>query len=196
MGTLFFVFLSKTRLVLLLMILFPLIYFALEKWNIGTKKVFIVTFLTLLFLYPSYKIVVDYFPDLVTIRYQKGKDKSYDLRFYLYSITQEEFLRQDIGTQIFGQGNENSRLFIQKKLKRDIFPHNDFIRIVNDWGVIGAIIFFIIIYRFGIRSRIALMVVIMYLIQFYSNLVFNLFLISILVGVSVLNKSTKNINNE
>lgn len=191
-----FVLLSKTRLVLLLMILLPLIYIALEKWNIGTKKVFIITFLTLLFLYPSYKIVVDYFPDLVTIRYQKGKDRSYDLRFYLYSITQEEFLRQDVTTQIFGQGNENSRLFIKRKLKEDIYPHNDFIRVVNDWGIIGAIIFFIIIYRYGIRSRIALIVVIMYLIQFYSNLVFNLFLISILVGVSTLSKTNKKIKNE
>src|SRR5690606_18503235 len=105
-----------------------------------------------------------------------------------YSLTQDDFFKQDFVTQLLGQGNEHSRLLVKRTLKEDIYPHNDFIRIVNDWGFLGGIIFFIVIFRYGTRSKIALMIAIIYLIQFYSNLVFNLFLFSILMGVSILSK--------
>ena len=188
-----FVFLSKTRLVLLLMIVLPFLYFAIEKWKISLKKIFVSIFLVLLFLYPAYSVVIEYFPNLVTIRYEKGKDRSYDLRFYLYSFTQEDFLKQELKEKLLGQGNEHSRLLIKKRIKKDIYPHNDFIRIVNDWGIIGFFIFTIIVYRYAIRTKIALLVAIMYLIQFYSNLVFNMFLISILIAVSTLSAESSSI---
>jgi hypothetical protein len=183
-----FVLLSKTRLVLILMIVLPFLYLIIEKFKLGLKKIFLATLLTMIFLYPAYKVVIEYFPELVTIRYKKGEDRSYDLRFYLYSLTQEDFLKQDFSSQILGQGNEHSRLLVKLKLNEDIYPHNDFIRVINDWGILGAIIFFIVIFRYGTRSKIALMIAIIYLIQFYSNLIFNLFLVSILMGVSILSK--------
>lgn len=186
-----FVLLSKTRLVLILMIALPFLYFAIDRFKLGLKKIFLVTLLVMIFLYPAYKVVIEYFPELVTIRYKKGEDRSYDLRFYLYSLSQDDFLKQDIITQLLGQGNEHSRLLVKRKLNEDIYPHNDFIRIISDWGLLGGLIFFIIIFRYGTRSKIALMIAIIYLIQFYSNLVFNLFLVSILMGVSILsNKSS------
>ncbi len=181
-----FVLLSKTRLVLLLMVVLPVLYVFIDKWRLSLKKIFVSVFLVLFFLYPAYSIVIEYFPNLVTIRYEKGNDRSYDLRFYLYTITQEDFLKQDIKEKLLGQGNEHSRLLIQRRLKEDIYPHNDFVRILNDWGIVGFMIFFLIVFRYGTRSKIALLVAIMYLIQFYSNLVFNLFLISILISVSTL----------
>lgn len=186
-----FVLLSKTRLVLLLMIALPFLYFAIDRFKLGLKKIFFATLLVLIFLYPAYKIVIDYFPELVTIRYKKGEDRSYDLRFYLYSLTQDDFFKQDFATQLLGQGNEHSRLLVKRTLNEDIYPHNDFIRIVNDWGLLGGIIFFIVIFRYGTRSKIALMIAIIYLIQFYSNLVFNLFLVSILMGVSILSNKNR-----
>jgi O-antigen ligase len=181
-----FVFLSKTRLVLILMIVLPLLYLAIDKWKFSLKKIFVMVFLVLVFLYPAYAVVIEYFPNLVTIRYESGKDRSYNLRYYLYKITQEDFLKQETKEKLLGQGNEHSRLLVRKRLKADIYPHNDFIRILNDWGIIGFIIFALIIYRYSSRSKVALLVGIMYLIQFYSNLVFNMFLISILVAVATL----------
>lgn len=186
---LLFVYLSKTRLVLILIIFLPVLYLAVDLLRLSIKRIFLATFLILLFVYPAYKVVVDYFPNLVTLRYEEGKDRSYDLRFYLYSITQEDFFKQDLKTKVLGQGNEHSRLFIKDKLSMDIFPHNDFIRVVSDWGLLGAFFFFLIIYRYGVRSKVALMIAIIYLIQFYSNLVFNMFLVSILVMVSTLSHS-------
>lgn len=181
-----FVFLSKTRLMFILTLILPFLYFAIEKWKLSLKKIFLGVFLVLFFLYPVYKVAIDYFPELVTMRYETGRDRSYDLRFYLYVITQEDFLRQDTKTKLLGQGNEHSRLFVKNRIGNDVYPHNDFMRVLNDWGILGSLLLFGIIYRYGTRNNMALMVVIIYLIQFYSNLVFNLFLISILVSISTL----------
>jgi len=180
------VLLSKTRLMLLITLVLPILFFSIDFWKLSLKKILLVTTLILLFLYPAYKTVVDYFPNLVTMRYDKGDDKSYQLRYYLYSITQEDFLRQDLVNTFLGQGNEHSRLFVLNELGIDLYPHNDFIRLINDWGILGALLFFILIYRYGIKTKISLMVAILYLIQFYSNLIFNLFFISVLIIVSTL----------
>lgn len=181
-----FVLLSKTRLMLLITLVLPILFFSIDFWKLSLKKVLLVITLILLFLYPAYKTVVDYFPNLVTMRYDKDDDKSYQLRYYLYSITQEDFLKQDLVNTFLGQGNEHSRLFVLNELGIDLYPHNDFIRIINDWGILGALLFFILIYRYGIKTKISLMVAILYLIQFYSNLIFNLFFISVLIIVSTL----------
>jgi len=186
-----FVFLSKTRLVLLLMIILPFLYYSIEKWKLSIKKIFLSTLFVLLFLYPAYSLVVEYFPNLVTMRYQEGRDKSFDLRFYLYRLTQDDFLKQDVKEKLIGQGNEHSRLFIKKKFNADLYPHNDFIRLTNDWGILGFSLFLLAIYKYGTRSKTALLIAIMYLIQFYSNLVFNMFLISILIAVSTLSVTKK-----
>jgi hypothetical protein len=171
---------------LLITLVLPILFFSIDFWKLSLKKILLVTTLILLFLYPAYKTVVDYFPNLVTMRYDKGDDKSYQLRYYLYSITQEDFLRQDLVNTFLGQGNEHSRLFVLNELGIDLYPHNDFIRLINDWGILGALLFFILIYRYGIKTKISLMVAILYLIQFYSNLIFNLFFISVLIIVSTL----------
>lgn len=188
-----FVFLSKTRLVLLLLILLPLLYLAIDYFKLGFKKILFVSFFTLFFLYPAYSVIVKYFPVIVTMRYEKGEDRSYGLRYYLYSLVERDFQRQDLTTKILGQGNEHSRLLVKKIFREDLYPHNDFIRLVNDWGIIGALLFFIVIFRYGTRSKVALMVALIYLIQFYSNLVFNLFLVSILLGISVMSKEQPSI---
>ena len=181
-----FVFLSKTRLVLLLMVVLPFLYWGIDKWKFSLRKIFVSVFLVLFFLYPVYAVVVEYFPNIVTIRYNAGRDKSYDLRYYLYKLNQEDFLRQDLKEMLFGQGNEHSRLLIKSRFRADLYPHNDYMRILNDWGVFGFLIFAIVIFRYGTKSKIALLIAIIYLVQFYSNLVFNMFLISILVAVSTL----------
>lgn len=191
-----FVLLSKTRLVLILMIVLPFLYLVIERFNLGLGKILLVTLLIMIFLYPAYSIVTEYFPELVTIRYKKGEDRSYDLRFYLYSLTEHDFLKQDFKTQLLGQGNEHSRLLVKRILNEDIYPHNDFIRIINDWGILGALIYFVIIFRYATKSKLAILVAIIYLIQFYSNLIFNLFLISILLGVSIMSNKESSLKSE
>lgn len=181
-----FVLLSRTRLVLILMVILPVLYVAIDKWKFSLRRIFVSVFLVLFFLYPVYAVVVEYFPNIVSMRYEGGRDKSYDLRFYLYKLNQEDFLKQDIKGMLLGQGNEHSRLLVKKTFRVDLYPHNDFLRILNDWGIIGFLLFTILIYRYAVRSKIALLIAIMYLVQFYSNLVFNMFLISILVAVATL----------
>lgn len=181
-----FVFLSKTRLVLLLMIMLPLLFIAIDRFKLGYRKIFITSFLVLFFLYPAYSAVVEYFPVLVTMRYEEGRDRSFGLRFYLYNLVERDFKNQDLNAQLLGQGNEHSRLLVKRVFNQDLYPHNDFIRLVNDWGIIGAGLFFIVLFRYATRSKIALMIALIYIIQFYSNLIFNLFLVSILLGVSIL----------
>ena len=85
---------------------------------------------------------------------------------------------------LFGKGNEYSRLLVKDILNKDLFPHNDFYRIIIDWGFLGSLVFFVYVYRIAKQNTASLMISILYLILFYSNMIFNLFIISILILVS------------
>jgi len=83
--------------------------------------------------------------------------------------------------KIFGKGNEYSRRFIENLMEIDLMPHNDYMRILIDWGFLGFVIFSFLLYKLAVKNNYTLFVALVYMILFYSNLVFNIFLISILI---------------
>ena len=178
---LLFVYLSKTRLVLLFFIAYPFLLFIIERKTFRYGSVFLIGFSVLFFIYGLYGVVIEKFPELITIRYEDARDASFGLRYRLYKIVEVDFLNGNVWQMLFGKGNEYSRLLIIEEIGIDMFPHNDFIRIINDWGILGAITFFILLYRLAIKNITALFIALLYLILWYSNMVFNLFMISILI---------------
>lgn len=183
------VLLSKTRLVLLFMIVYPVLFYIINKKAYSYSVVFVGTFLVLYFVYPIYTIIADIFPELITMRYDDNRDASFGLRIYLYNILQTDFLNGSIWEMLFGKGNEYSRLLVYERFSQDLFPHNDFIRIIIDWGIIGGGAFFYFLYRLSKRNLTALFISILYLILFYSNMIFNLYIISILIIISLEQKT-------
>lgn len=178
---LLFVFLSKTRLLIIFMILYPFLIFIIRARAMNYSSVFVIVFIVLFFLYPIYDLVVQKFPQMITLRYQDARDASYGLRYNLYQIVSTDFFSGDFLQKLFGKGNEYSRLLVMENKGIDIFPHNDFIRLINDLGIAASSLFFVFLYRIARKNLITLMVSLIYIILFYSNMVFNLFLISILI---------------
>jgi hypothetical protein len=181
---LLFVYLSKTRLILLFLIVYPFLVFFIKKKAVSLGLVFLVVFTTLFFVYALYGWVIERFPELVTLRYEDARDASFGLRYQMYKVVELDFYSGTIWEILFGKGNEYSRLLIIENMGKDFFPHNDFIRIINDWGIVGASAFFIFLYRISKKNITGLLVSLLYLILWYSNMIFNLFLISILIIAS------------
>ena len=181
-GLVFFlVVLSKTRLVIIFFVLYPLLIFIIKKKALKYSSLFLTFFGVLFFLYPLYDIVVKQFPQLITMRYEDARDASFGLRYYLYQLVFNDFSEGNLIEMFFGSGNEASRLEVLSETEKDLFPHNDFIRVINDWGIMASILFFIFLYRISKKNLTALMIGILYLILFYSNMVFNLFMMSVLM---------------
>lgn len=175
------VYISKTRLLLVFLLLYPLLVYVAKNKIFRYRTIFIVFFSILFFVYPLYVIIIEYFPELITIRYEDARDASFGLRNRLYMLVQADFYDGSYYEILFGKGNEHSRIFVENAIGQDIFPHNDFLRIINDWGVIGGAIFFFYLYRIAKSNMISLLISLLYLVLFYSNMVFNLFIVSTLI---------------
>ena len=181
LSVIVFVYLSKTRLILIFLLMYPILLLLIDKRRIPYSLIFLSFFIILFFLYEVYEIVVIYFPELITLRYEDARDASFGLRYYLYLMVEADFNSGTVWEMIFGKGNEYSRLLVEKQIGQDIYPHNDFIRLMNDWGIVGCSLYMIFIYRISIVNRTSLLISLLYLILFYSNLVFNLFLVTALI---------------
>src|SRR5690606_35699011 len=143
--------------------------------------IFVIFYSVLFFVYPLYSVVIEYLPEIVTLRYEDARDASFGLRMRLYRLIEQDFYNSNYWDLLFGKGNEYSRLLEESEIGQDILPHNDFFRILDDWGLLGAILFFVFLYRIAKRNITSLMLSLCYLVIFYSNMVFNLFVVSILM---------------
>jgi O-antigen ligase len=178
----FLVYISGTRLVLIFLLIHPLLnLLILKRKMFSIKKIFLSVFLVTLFLYPSYQVAVEYFPQFVKIRYEHGRDSSFGFRFYLYSLVKEDFISGKPKNIIFGNGAEYSRLFVLKKTGEDHFPHNDYMRILSDFGILGFLLFVIIFYKISTKNKYTLNISIIYMLMFYSNMVYSLFFMILLL---------------
>jgi hypothetical protein len=179
--TLFLVYLTKTRLLIILMILYPILRLLnLNRMWATRKFYFLIFYFVTLLIYPLYSLVIAFFPSLVSLRYEGKEDSSFSLRIYLYEELKEVYLNGSITEKLFGRGNEYSRIYVDKIMEADLMPHNDFIRLMIDWGAIGLLVFSIILYKIAIKNDLCLYLALVYMVLFYSNTVFNLFLISLL----------------
>jgi O-antigen ligase len=164
-------------------VVFPIInYLVINKLWFTKKRVYLLFLLTTISVYPLYGVVTNMFPTLVSIRYEEGsRDKSFGLRLYLNNALSEDYKKGTVVQKAFGKGNEYSRNFVKDLFKFDIFPHNDFLRILTDWGLLGVLIFMYLLYLFAIKNTDSLYISLIYILLFYSNMVFNIFIISLLI---------------
>lgn len=177
------IYITKTRLLLIFMVIFPLIKIIRDhaKW-FSLKLGFFFIVITMISVYPMYNKVVEFFPNLVNIRYEEGsKDKSFGLRLYLHKRLWDDYKQGTLKEKVLGKGNEYSRNFVAGIFKFDIFPHNDFLRLLADWGIIGIGLFLFLLYKYGTSNEDSFYLCFVYIVLFYSNLIFNLFLISLII---------------
>ena len=180
--TLILVYMTKTRLLLVFIIIYPILRELLKtKLWLTNKNVFILFYGITIFIYPLYNILVEWFPNLVTSRYEGKTDTSFGLRNYLFLESKKYFLEGNLVEIIFGRGNEYARKFIHQLMSIDYMPHNDYLRILIDWGIFGFLIFSLLLYKLAIKNVYTLFISLTYMILFYSNMIFNLFLLSILM---------------
>lgn len=177
------VYITKTRLLLLFLFIFPLLKYILSMdfW-LNKKTIFLIFFVTVMSVYPLYGVVTSMFPSIVTIRYEEAsQDKSLGLRVFLSKVVFEDYESGTLTEKILGKGNEHSRELVHERLKFDILPHNDFWRLLNDWGIVGMFLFFSLLYRMCVVNRSVFYIGLIYILLFYSNMVFNTFIISLLI---------------
>jgi hypothetical protein len=176
------VYITKTRLLIVFLLLYPILRELLQsKIWITRKNVFFAFYGVTFFIYPLYNRVTDLFPGLIAIRYGNKEDTSFSLRNYLFLECEKEFYAGNWKEIILGKGNEYSRNFVKGLLNIDLMPHNDYMRILIDWGILGFLIFSILIYKLAIKNNYTLFLVLVYMILFYSNTVFNMYIISIIL---------------
>lgn len=176
------VYITKTRLLIVFLLLYPVLKELLQsKIWINRKNIFLVFYGVTFFIYPLYNRVTDLFPGLIAMRYGNNEDTSFSLRNYLFLECEKEFYAGNWMEKLLGKGNEYSRNFVKELLNIDLMPHNDYIRILIDWGLVGFLLFSILIYRLAIKNNYTLFLVLVYMILFYSNIVFNMYIISIIL---------------
>ena len=176
------VYLTKTRLILIFILISPFLkYFLENKIFFSLKKVFLIFLITIMSIYPLYEQVVKTFPSLVTLRYEDNRDASFGLRYFVYKKLITEYSEGSFTEKTFGKGNEYSRTYIKDLFQFDLMPHNDFIRILIDWGLIGLLMFIGFLYKISTKNKETCFLSIVYMLLFYSNMIFNFFLISILI---------------
>lgn len=136
------------------------------------------------FLYPIYLYLKER-TALVAYRYEGGYDPSFNTRIYFQKQVIESIKNGSIKEIAFGHGTEYSRLMILRMNGGDYLPHNDFLRILNDFGVVGFLLFLVMLCSIAIRNITTCCIVLLYLIAFYHNMVYNFFLL--LIAMAFLN---------
>ncbi|MFO0478153.1 MAG: hypothetical protein ACK50L_05175 [Bacteroidota bacterium] len=183
-----FIVISKTRLNLVFYISIPFLIYLLENVKVSKLRVVLVYIFCLNMLYPIYSFLVQFDfgkKSLVSSRYESGRDSSFGLRNHINYLVYNEYLNKtSVGEKLFGKGSEEARKLVLKKIKYDIFPHNDFIRLAYDFGIICTILFLFFLYRISRINNVSFLILLLYLFSFYHNMVYDFFLISILVFYS------------
>lgn len=191
----FFIFITKTRLNLFFYASIPFLLYYFENYRISRWKILLVYIFCLNMLYPIYTYLVTFDfgkTALVSTRYEDGRDSSFGLRNYLNNITYQEYIYEtDLTEKLFGKGTEQARKMIIKKLKYDLFTHNDFIRFTYDFGLICALLFIVFLYRVSLKNYISFILLLLYFFAFYHNMIYDFFMISLLMYYAAIEKNSQ-----
>lgn len=172
--------LTYSKMGILIFFLIILLFF-IKKLLIQQKKIIsfflIITIflLLLMFVWPK------------TLHYQRLKNRFYEYsstnlldtittgRYFVYRASINSFLNTSPETQFFGKGYNSSRYMIQDTINIHISTHNVYLQILLDFGILGILLFFLILFKFisHIRNVSALlslngMLIITYLTVFLS----------------------------
>ncbi|HHP7240729.1 MAG TPA: O-antigen ligase family protein [Cyclobacteriaceae bacterium] len=168
---------TKTRLNILFFSIIPFVF--IFSQNKLLRKLFVLSFLVvIIFTYPVYNFLTSTSigDKIIESRYESGDDASARLRLMLFGTIVNEASTMNFSDHLMGLGSEHSRLLIEKEFLYDIQPHNDFIRIYVDFGIIFTVIFLSLYYRFSITSNQLALLFCLYLLSFFHNMIYNYYI--------------------
>jgi hypothetical protein len=175
-----FIAFSETRLNLIFFMLLPIIF-----WLAASKQLKLIALLSFIIvlnlIYPLYSLIAERSNIIATYRYEDGRDASFELRYALYKTVWKEYKSLSVSEKIFGKGSEQARKVIQDYFKVDHMPHQDFIRILYDFGILGLSLFVLFILRKSLRDEVAYSLTYLYFISFFHNMVYNLLIILLIL---------------
>lgn len=182
----FLIYLSKTRINLLVTFAIPILFFLLERGYFSRRAILITTIFIFVFVYPLYQYAMEagYFGNFLMLRYSDNRDASFDMRYYLHAVSFDLFQSGTIMEKLFGHGSEFSRLFILDLTHEDSYSHNDFLRLMIDFGVIFTALFIGVMTKIASKSNMATILFLVYLSSFYHNMVFEFFLPCLIIFYS------------
>lgn len=195
----FFIILTKTRLNLLFYVMIPIMVYYSEKFYKSKFKIVLIYLVSLNLLYPIYNYIIQSEfgkSSLVTTRYESGRDASFGLRNYLNSFVYIDYMKNStLPEKILGRGSEMSRMILINKMGQDVLPHNDFIRFTLDFGLLATIVFIVFLYRIARKNYVSLILLLLYLFSFYHNMIYDFFLIALIVYFSNINVNEQSEEN-
>jgi hypothetical protein len=89
---------------------------------------------------------------------------------------------------IFGNGANSSLEVIGHT---NIKPHNDFLRMLYDYGILFLLLYIIFLYKIFVINRYTAYLVIIYMFSFYHNMVFDFYTLVLLLIFSKIKFTTK-----
>lgn len=180
------IFLSQTRINILVFALIPVVFFLVERKIFSTRFICTGVLLIITFVYPLYQVglSIDFIREFLMMRAEAGRDASADLRLYLYAETFNILKSSSILDLLFGHGAEFSRHLMLKLVKEDTYPHNDILRILVDFGVVYTVLFLYLILRIGRTNVLSCALFIIFVSSFYHNMIFDFYIPSLLILLS------------
>jgi hypothetical protein len=184
---------TQTRINILILTFVPLIVFLLEKELVSKRKIIFLALAIFIFVYPLYQILleVDFVREFLLGRYNDGRDASFGMRYYLYVKSLQLIQDASWFELLFGRGSEFARIYIFDLTGEDSYSHNDFLRLIIDFGLVFTILYFILIIRISLKNKMSVIIFILYLSSFYHNMVFDFYVVSCLMMCSILQVSFK-----
>jgi len=179
-------FAAKSRLNIFIALLLPF-YFSLIGKEIFFKhkrKLFIFILFSSIFMYPVYELTKD-----TMIETRRNASDSDNTRLGYTVILVKEIQEASFIKKMFGnKANSSLKLIGNNSIK----PHNDFLRIIYDYGIIFFILYLFVIYYYFKRDYFLSFIIVIYLASFYHNMIFDLFMITYLIFMSFIVKQNSN----
>lgn len=192
-SSFFLVWMTKTRLNLIFFLILPF-YGFIDRLNFSKRKFLLWSLVGLLILiYPLYSLFLqfDFFQDIVGFRYGGGADTSFGLRFSLFRIGLGAIYDSSFWELLFGNGAGFSRQLVLLSFEQDILLHNDFLVLIIDFGIIFSVLFVGSLVYLGSYDGYSFLLIFLYFISFYHNMVFHPFLLLLLFFIKYV-RSQKN----
>lgn len=174
----YFIWISQTRLSILLLGILLLLYFVNVE-SLKLRKFFWwIATIFLILLYPIYYLLFG-FDSAIGGRYDDA-DNSFFARFQFSLALWNKWLNTDILSQVFGLGAGEARSTIIDIFGYDYQPHNDFLGLLYDFGIVGFIVYLIILFKLSVQTKLSFYISLIYLFSFYHNMIYSQFFIALI----------------
>lgn len=183
-ASLFFIFASGTRVSVLFMLFLAYAQLTdLMRGAVKTRAIAIITFAILVSsAYPVYEFLTQYLPsDILAFRYAGDVDTSAALRIVLHQAIWDSWVNSGLWGLLFGIGAGSSREVIFVAWGVDLLPHNDFIMLAHDFGIVFTVIFIGLLAAVASRSYMATQFCLLYVLSYLHNMAYSHYLIAIIV---------------